>query len=612
MVLAEKSKGDILMNYNLITNYINDPVQDSIYYCRATLKKGYYFINGDEYFYRFISVNSCFSLPELLHPDDVQGFMAGVSKLGEGKQYLLARLKAGNGKYYSLYFVLQQMDREIDGFKLIDMQFCDFVNLRDRYDQYVTNIKKYRMFLSMVPQFFYEYTYETDFLQMYQYVNQKSIVFFQAYMQEYLNAVMEKKNLTQEERIAFFNFYENLKSDAERFDMTVPAKTMSSQNPEGNYRFKGSSLYRFGVKEKNVGIIEPIGMIEKEEKYYMTDNAFDPGTGIFNKRAINEYAIEKIEECVVKKKSMYLAVMDIDDFKKINDNYGHMFGDEVLAKLAETIRGVLNYRGFCGRFGGDEFMIVFDCVADEQVLRNIIKTITKNLYFAFNGDKRNIPVTTSWGIAKFPDNGQNLEELFAVADKALYIAKKKGKNRYIIYDKEKHSDFMHEKAESRKTGFHAMASVSEKAIVMSDLILALNQSGTDKMQYVMEKMRDYFDIDGISVYVGKDLKRVYSDGNFVEEVSDVKCMLEEHYFDLFDANRFYEESIIEKLKNLFPKTYQLYAKQEINKVIQFLRKEEEKTVLVSFAYFNRAPKIGSTDLGFMTIVAKLMAQVISC
>lgn len=611
-VSAEKNKGDILMNYNIITDYVNEPAQESVFYCRATLKKDYYFINGDEFFYRFISTNSCYSLLELLHPDDLQGFKKGLAKLNEGTQYLIARFKAGNGKYYCLYFVLTESDKVLDGFRLIDVEFCDFVNMRDRYNQYVTNIKKYRMFMSMVPQFFYEYTYKTDVLEMYQYVNQKSIIFFREKMQDYLSTIMEDKDLTQDERIAFFNFYENLKSDVERFDMTVPAKTMSRQNPEGYYWFKGSSLYRFGVKEKNVGIIEPAGMIKKEEKYYMTDNAFDPGTGIFNKRAINEYAIEKIEECAVKNKSMYLAVMDIDDFKKINDTYGHMFGDEVLAKLAETIRGVLDYRGFCGRFGGDEFMIVFDRVNQEDYLREIIKTINKNLSFAFCGDERKINVTTSWGVSKFPDNGQTLEELFEIADRSLYIAKKKGKNRYIIFDEKKHGDFSQEKAETRKSGFQVMASVAEKATVMSQLILKLHHSGADDMQYVMETMRDYFDLDGIAIYGGEDMQRLYAVGNYVEPIQNLACMLKENYLDLFDDNGFYMENVIPKLKNLYPMAYQLYEKQEIGKVIQFLIDRNGKPdVIVSFDYFNRSPKVGETDLGLLTMVGRLMAQIVS-
>lgn len=114
-------------------------------------------------------------------------------------------------------------------------------------------------------------------------------------------------------------------------------------------------------------------------------------------------ALEGTEE----RKSYYLTIIDVDDFKTINDTYGHMFGDEVLSRVSEIIRSDLNARGVAGRFGGDEFMILFENVKSEQELRLILKTITKNIQWAF-------------------------------ADKALYIAKAKGKNRYIIYDGRKH------------------------------------------------------------------------------------------------------------------------------------------------------------------------------
>lgn len=85
-------------------------------------------------------------------------------------------------------------------------------------------------------------------------------------------------------------------------------------------------------------------------------------------------------------------------------------------------------------------MVLFENVKSEQELRLILKTITKNIQWAF-ADKE-VSVTTSWGIAKYPEDGSSLEELFKIADKALYIAKAKGKNRYIIYDERKHGNIV--------------------------------------------------------------------------------------------------------------------------------------------------------------------------
>lgn len=104
--------------------------------------------------------------------------------------------------------------------------------------------------------------------------------------------------------------------------------------------------------------------------------------------------------------------MDVDDFKKVNDTYGHLFGDEVLSRLSETIRSVVDARGAVGRFGGDEFMIVLDGVSDEEMLRRILKTASKNLQWTYKDYVDSVPVTTSCGVAKFPDDGDSFEDLF--------------------------------------------------------------------------------------------------------------------------------------------------------------------------------------------------------
>ena len=153
-----------------------------------------------------------------------------------------------------------------------------------------------------------------------------------------------------------------------------------------------------------------------------------------------------------------------------------MFGDEVLSRVSEIIRSDLNARGVAGRFGGDEFMILFENVKSEQELRLILKTITKNIQWAF-ADKE-VSVTTSWGIAKYPEDGSSLEELFKIADKALYIAKAKGKNRYIIYDERKHGNIVTDREIQQNSGIRStIVSDSRKAQIVQELTLKLHKEG---------------------------------------------------------------------------------------------------------------------------------------
>lgn len=357
-----------------------------------------------------------------------------------------------------------------------------------------------------------------------------------------------------------------------------------------------------------VGIITSIGGKSEKKSYYLSDNAFDPGTGLYNKRAIHEYAMEKTQEG----KGLYLAMIDVDDFKKVNDSFGHMFGDEVLSKVSEIMRAVIDSRGMVGRFGGDEFMLVLDGVSSEEELRRIFKTISKNIQWEYQDIKETMAITTSCGVAKFPDDAANFEDLFKKADKALYVAKEKGKNRYIIYDEAKHGAVEDAAISERSIGIKAIASDDKKAAVMSDLVILLNTKGFEAFDEVMEKLRSYLDVDGISVYAGSDLHRVAISGKYINSIETLDCIKKENSQKQFDKRGVRVEKNFGKLAMQQPELHRLYELQENKEFVQCVaRREDEILAVVSFDYFNRAPKIGVVDLGFITIVGRLMAQIAS-
>lgn len=149
-------------------------------------------------------------------------------------------------------------------------------------------------------------------------------------------------------------------------------------------------------------------------------------TGLYNKRTINELLELYICEHKQSDKSLYLGILDLDHFKSVNDRHGHNYGDEVLKKVATKILENIRPIDIAGRYGGDEFLIVF-----REVERHEIEKIMKRLLVEVNAlTFKECTLSFSCGVAKW--SGENLEELFERADRYMYDIKAAGKNNIKI------------------------------------------------------------------------------------------------------------------------------------------------------------------------------------
>ncbi len=152
-------------------------------------------------------------------------------------------------------------------------------------------------------------------------------------------------------------------------------------------------------------------------------------TGIFNRAYFENVATDYIGRM----KSGYMFMLDLDNFKGVNDMYGHIAGDEVLKKFADIIVMNVDGKGIIGRIGGDEFVVILgECNSREEaaaVAKRIISDI-KDYKFRFTDMSL---VSSSIGISVYPDDGKTFMELYNTADKALYYVKQNGKMGYHFY-----------------------------------------------------------------------------------------------------------------------------------------------------------------------------------
>lgn len=164
----------------------------------------------------------------------------------------------------------------------------------------------------------------------------------------------------------------------------------------------------------------------------------DAGVDVYNKKSIFDYCKHFMEENPGK--CFYIALFDLDNFKSVNDTFGHFYGDDVLNTVSEVFKDVVKDYGKVGRVGGDEFFVVFDKVDDRELLRSILKNARESVEATFKGKTGDFALTCSAGACSYPDCGSNFEQIYKVADALLYLAKEKGRNRYILFREDLHRE----------------------------------------------------------------------------------------------------------------------------------------------------------------------------
>ena len=159
----------------------------------------------------------------------------------------------------------------------------------------------------------------------------------------------------------------------------------------------------------------------------------DALTGLYNRHRFNEELARMIADAQRHQSRVALLFFDLDDFKFINDTFGHRAGDAMLIRVAGEVGGQVRRNEIFARLGGDEFAILVPEISDE-ILRVLAERITRSIALVrFQFEGQSLRLTSSLGIAVYPDHADNAEDFVARADTAMYQAKEAGKNAWRIY-----------------------------------------------------------------------------------------------------------------------------------------------------------------------------------
>lgn len=193
--------------------------------------------------------------------------------------------------------------------------------------------------------------------------------------------------------------------------------------------------------ERCVALISDISERKQSEEMIQYQASYDLLTSLPNRNLFYERLNWTLEQCRHRDRSFAVMVMDLDYFKEINDTLGHDAGDELLVKVGTRLNQSLPRRHTIARLGGDEFGFIVTTDADRDALgtlaNQLLETVSQTISIR---QIRDLKISASIGISRFPDDGGTVEQLLKAAEQAAYAAKNEGRNLYTFFTPEMHEE----------------------------------------------------------------------------------------------------------------------------------------------------------------------------
>ncbi len=239
----------------------------------------------------------------------------------------------------------------------------------------------------------------------------------------------------------------------------------------------------------------------------------DALTGLWNRA----YTEETVNRLVSEGANGALFMIDMDNFKAINDNYGHIEGDNTLKMFADTMRKFSTDKDVLCRIGGDEFVMFISGVTAKSEISNLAGDIISDLCAKLEAKKFETNSSVSIGIAQIPDNGTDFGTVYNAADKALYYVKQNGKNSYHFFSEQK-------AAENERGGTLVDLKYLREFMSRADSGKGAYQLDIESFHHVYNFIRRFIERSGRDVQTV--LFTAYSEGSTITEQNEIDTALE--------------------------------------------------------------------------------------
>jgi len=552
-----------------------------------------------------------FKITDYIHPDDVESFKKFVEdKSFTGGEEVFRLKKKNNGWHYNVVRIHTEKGM-VENRRNIGVEIIDIDESVGDYETAMDSLSRVRLLMSLTDEFAFIYDKATNMFKMFKYDRFNRIILYDMDIDQWKREMLSKSYVKYDEKAMLDTLVLNMKTYADSFSIKMNCAIRTQSDIFEAVRFIGT------VHNESSGNKIIVGRVVSDESVghastameIMNELQYDSLTGVYNKKTITEYAKKRISE--EKEKRIVIAILDVDHFKSVNDTFGHLYGDKVLARVGGRLKEIVGEDGVIGRIGGDEFMIVFNGLDDDQVLRGMLRAIRTQIKWEFAEDFENLSITCSIGASIFPVNGRDYEDLFKKADCCLYIAKEKGRDRYVFFRDEMHRASY--EAMLNQNQFNAMKNPREIR-ELKNVASFMENAMTDSRKAILDAMRhmkDTFGIDNINIYYGEGMKKVYSFGSDIPEAKDAMYVFSEEFQKLMGENeRFLQIGFADTFSDITPDFCGRMKAERIASTIQcYIGDKRNIKGLVTFNKCREASQWANYEIDCARIFAAVLSSM---
>ncbi len=551
---------------------------------------------GNAVFYAFRGVNNIYDTMSnnLLVGDSEKILRKMIADEAYDKTFTMHIANYNREVFYVACRLVKQESDEMVGLRMIEMD-----KLFDDYAALQFAVRETDALLSQYDCTYYSYDRGRDEITCYNYDMGKNIL-ETAKLSDWQSRMKEK--ITPDCCDALDGFVTKLRNGSRSLECSLEGAGDGKTT-----QFVGTAVYVDDVHVKTVGRMGDPNMTASQELARR-----DQLTGLFLKEAITNYAKRRIDE---QKQPTILAIIDIDDFKNVNDGFGHAKGDEVLKKCAAIIAEQSEGFGKAGRIGGDEFFVVFDKGEDFDSAKNVLRGIKNNIFAAYSDELDGFHVSTSIGVSVYPDDiDGSFDTMFQLADCLLYRAKRKGKNRWIVYNREKHGPV----EEVLRNGVQKVGLSGMRGIDKSELVCKITNMMICGEKYpigsILYDIMNYFSIDRVVLYdlTEKKIETQIGEKLIPEEVqkNTIDYLYDEEYRGAFE-NGEYVLNNVKYFEQKTPRLYKLLTEQHIWSLMQYeMTGKSGKQYIVSFEAVKTNVTWNLADMSYLRILTRVMENIL--